>query len=162
MKLTDLTGKQVEVKNCLGCEIVEEKISVMGGLIFKGKHFSIAQDIELPINGFIILSSNRHIEKFIELTQEEQFELNTLIHKTLKILEKNSVAEEYNIILEEKKGVHLHVWLMPRHKWMIEKFGKVLKNVKEIQKYAKENMRIEENLSKIQQTCNLLKSQLNK
>ena len=30
----------------------------------------------------------------------------------------------YNRLLkEEKENRHFHVWIMPRHKWMIEKFG---------------------------------------
>ena len=78
----------------------------------------------------------------------------------MKILETNHVCEEYNIILEEK-DCHFHVWLMPRHKWMIEKFGNVLKNIKAIQNYSFENLRTKENIDKIANTCELLKRELN-
>ena len=49
---------------------------------------------------------------------------------------------------------------MPRHKWMLEKFGKVLKNIKQIQGYALENMRTKENLNQIKETCEILKREL--
>lgn len=44
---------------------------------------------------------------------------------------------------------------------MIEKFGKVLKNIKPIQEYAIQNMKTQENLDKIKSTCELLKRELN-
>lgn len=162
MKLIDMTGKEVEIRDCLGCEIANGTIDIFGGLLYQGKHFTVAQDFELPIDGFIIIFSKRHVEKFIDLSYDEQIELTTLINKTLKILEENNIAEEYNIILEEKAGYHFHVWLMPRHKWMIEKFGKVLKNIKTIQDYAIQNMKTQEIFDKIKNTCELVKKELNK
>ncbi len=160
--MIDLIGNEVEIKNCLGCEIVSGQIDVFGGILFQSEHFVIAQDFELPIEGFFIITSKRHIKKFVELSTDEQMELMQIINKSLKILEENEVAEEYNIILEEKESVHFHVWLMPRHKWMIEKFGKVLKNIKPIQDYAIQNMKTEENFDRIKSICNLLKRELNK
>ncbi len=161
MILTDMVGNEFEIKNCLGCEISNGNLDVFGGLLYQGENFAVAQDFELPIDGFIIVFSRRHIERFIDLTCEEQIELTKLISKTLKVLEENKIADEYNIILEEKSGYHFHIWLMPRHKWMIEKFGKVLKNIKPIQDYALQNMRTQENFDKIKETCNLVKSKLN-
>lgn len=100
------------------------------------------------------------MEKFTDLTDEERVVLVNLINRSLNILRENQIAEEFNVILEEKQGYHFHVWLMPRHKWMIEKFGKVLKNIKQIQDYALENMRIKENIDKISQTCEVLRGKL--
>ena len=157
-----MTGKEVEIKKCLGCEITNGNLDVFGGLLYQGEFFAVAQDFELPIEGFIIIFSKRHVEKFIDLSQDEQIELTALINKTLNILEANHIAEEYNIVLEEKAGYHFHVWLMPRHKWMIEKFGKVLKNIKQIQDYAIQNMKTQEYFDKIKSTCELVKKELNK
>ena len=122
--ILDLTGSEQELINCMGCEIISGHLKPFGGILFKNENFFIAQDFELPIDGFIIISSVRHIEKYTELTENEQIDLTKIINKTLKILEDNNIAEEYNIIFEEKKGYHFHIWLMPRHKWMIEKYGK--------------------------------------
>ena len=159
--ILDLTGNEQEIKNCMGCEIINGDLKPFGGILFKNENFIITQDFELPIDGFIIITSVRHISKYTELTESEQIDLTKIINKTLKILEDNNIAEEYNIILEEK-NCHFHVWLMPRHKWMIEKFDKVLKNIKPIQDYAVKNFKTEENFNKIKQTCELLKRELNK
>ena len=161
-KIIDLTGKEQEFNGCMGCEIINENLLPYGGILYKDDSFLITQDVELPINGFIIISSVRHIEKFTELTETEQIKLTKLINKTLNLLRSNNVSEEFNIILEEKHNYHFHVWLMPRHKWMLEKFGKVLKNIKPIQDYALENLRTDENFAEIAKTCEILKQELNK
>ena len=160
-EIKDLTGKSYNINDCLGCEIAKENILPFGGMLFKNENFVVVQDFELPINGFIIISTIRHIESYCEMSASERIELGDLIDKTLKILKDNNIAKEYNIILEEKKGYHFHIWLMPRHKWMIEKFGSVLKNIKSIQQYAFENMRNDQVFQEIKQTCELLKKSLN-
>jgi len=160
--IKDLTGKEQTLNGCLGCEIANKNLIPFGGILYKDKYFTITQDFELPIDGFIVISTIKHIEKFTDLTNDERITLINLINKTLSILRENKVAEEFNIILEEKQGYHFHIWLMPRHKWMIEKFGKVLKNIKQIQDYSLDNLRTKENIDKIAQTCNILKIELNK
>ena len=160
--IEDLTGKKQNLNACLGCEIINENLTPFGGILYKDNEFAITQDFELPINGFIIISSVRHIEKFTELNESEQVKLINLINRTLNILRENNVAEEFNIILEEKKGIHFHIWLMPRHKWMKDKFSKILKNIKEIQEYAVKNMKTAENFNEILKTCEILKTELNK
>ena len=37
-----------------------------------------------------------------------------------KILRKNNICDRFDIIFEEKEHRHLHVWIMPRHRWMEE------------------------------------------
>lgn len=160
MELINLVGEKVEVKECLGCEIVKGKLDAFGGILYNGEYFTLTQDFELPINGFLIITSKRHIAKYIELTQMERLELQDIIFKALKILEENNIAEEYNVILEEK-AYHFHVWLMPRHKWMIDKFGKVLKNIKPIQEFAIKYMKTKENIELIKNTCELIKREMN-
>ena len=161
-KIIDLTGKEQSFDGCMACAINEGKFNFMGSDIFKGEYFSVLQDAELPIGGFVVIASNRHVEKLTELNSEEQKNLIELINKCLTALQKFGISEEYNVVLEEKAGYHFHVWLMPRAKWMIEKFGKVLKNIKPIQDYAKENMKTPENINKIKNTCELLKNELSK
>jgi len=161
-KILDITGKKQDLNGCMGCEIINANLKPFGGVLYKNDNFFITQDFELPIDGFIIISSIRHVEKFTDLNDNERINLMSLINKTLKILRENNVCEEFNIILEEKQGYHFHVWLMPRHKWMIEKFGKVLKKIKPIQDYALKNLRTEENINKISNTCNILKRELNR
>ena len=161
-KFIDLSGEEKSYSQCMGCGLINGEFEPFGGLIYKSKNFNIAQDVELPIDGFLIISTNRCINKFSELGNEEVEELGKLIKTVLSILENNKIAEEYNIIFEEKPGVHFHVWLMPRHKWMIEKFGKVIKNIKQIQEYSIENMKTPVNLNMIYNTCSLVRNELQK
>ena len=160
--IVDFTGKKQVLKGCLGCECASGNLVAGVGVLYKNKNLYVLQDFELPIDGFIIISPNRHVEKFTELSQEEQVDIFSVANKILHILESNGVAEEYNLILEEKQGIHLHLWLMPRHKWMIEKYGNVIKNIKAIQEYSLQNLRTKENINKVLQTCELIKKEMNK
>ncbi len=160
--VVDLTGNSQPLNGCLGCEIISGNIKPFGGILYKSKNFCVTQDLELPIEGFIIISSIRHVEKLNQLNDEERTELISLAIKITDILTDNDICNDFNLILEEKPNVHFHMWVMPRHQWMQEQFGKVLKNIKPIQDYAINNMRTPENFAKIQSTCNLLKTELNK
>ncbi len=162
MLVKDIIGNEYEIDKCLGCEIASKNLNPIGGILYQNDYFTVAQDFELPIEGFIIISSIKHYERLSDLSDEERINLIELINKTLKLLKKYKVADEYNVILEEKEGYHFHVWLMPRQKWMIEKFGKVLKNIKLIQEYAILNMKTKENIKKIEKICERLKNDLNK
>lgn len=162
MKIKDIMGVEHELNGCLGCEIVNKNLKPVGGIIYKNEYFVVTQDFELPIDGFIVISSIRHVEQLAELSDKERMNLIDLINKIINILKSNNIAEEYNIILEEKRDYHFHVWLMPRHKWMQEKFGKIMKHIKEIQEYAIQNMQTKENIEKIIKTCEIVRTELNK
>lgn len=158
--ITDLTGAQQELNGCLGCEIAKGNLKTFGGILYESDDFLVMQDYELPINGFIIIATKYHIEKLTDLSELAQIKLIKLTSRLLSILRENYIAEEYNVILEEKAGYHFHVWLMPRHKWMLEKFGKVLKNIKPIQEYALKNLRDEKSIKEIDKTCEIIKTQM--
>ena len=159
--IKNILGEEVNIENCLGCEIVSGDIKPVGGILYKDDYFVVCQDFELPINGFIIISTVKHCERFCELTDDERIKMINLVNKIIKLLRSYDVCEEFNMIFEEKENIHFHVWIMPRHKWMKEKFGKIIKNIKEIQDYALENMRDEDNVECIIDTCNKLRKDLN-
>ena len=158
--IIDLTGKEHELNGCLGCEIANGNLKTFCGILYESNDFLVMQDYELPINGFIVISSKKHVEKLTELDENAQINLMKIISKLLSVLRANNIAEEYNLILEEKKGYHFHVWLMPRHDWMIQKFGKVLKNIKNIQEYALQNLRDEASIKEIEKTCMIVKNEM--
>ena len=85
-----------------------------------------------------------------------------LVNKIINLLRSYGVCDEFNMIFEEKENIHFHVWIMPRHKWMKEKFGKIIKNIKEIQDYAVNNMKDIDNIENIKGICKRLKFDLNK
>ena len=90
-KIIDLTGKEQELNGCMGCEVACGNLVPFGGVLYQDEQFVITQDVELPINGFIIISTVRHIEKFTELTDDERMNLTNLINKTLKERSNNNI-----------------------------------------------------------------------
>ena len=90
--ILDLTGSEQELINCMGCEIISGHLKPFGGILFKNENFFIAQDFELPIDGFIIISSVRHIEKYTELTELGDFSWKKIIAQILidKLLEEDT------------------------------------------------------------------------
>ncbi len=157
MNITSYDGEDYEVNGCLGCFLKKNNINIL----YKDETFNVAQDFELPINGFIIISANKHISSINDLTEIEQLKLIKLISKVLKLLKSYGICENYNIVQEEKSDYHFHVWLMPSHKWMKDKFGNTLKNIKSIQEYSKNNLKTKDNLRDISITCKKLKRDLN-
>lgn len=156
-------GKMIDVGECMGCTIVKnfENNNICPGKIAKTKNFTIAQDFELPINGFIVISSVRHIKSINEMTAEEKQELITLIDVLISSLSKINICDQYNVIWEEKDNYHFHVWLMPRHPHLREVIGtNITKKIGDLFEYAKLNLRTEENLKEINITIENLKAEL--
>ena len=156
-------GNMVDFGDCMGCTIANSfsgKSEVLGQVI-KTKNFNIAQDSELPIDGFMVIGSVRHIKSINEMIMEEKQELIILIDETIRALKKLGVCDEYDVVWEEKEGSHFHVWLMPRHKYLLDAMGtNIIKKVGELFDYAKENLRTEENLKKVFDTIEKLKKEL--
>lgn len=156
-------GKMIDVGDCMGCA----KAKWLGdtennpGEVLRTKNFDISQDFELPINGFIVIGSIRHIESINEMTSEEKLELITLIDTVIASLKKLNVCSQYDVVWEEKDNNHFHAWLMPRHKYLLDAMGtNIMKKVGELFAYAKENLRTEENLKAIFDTIEKLKKEL--
>ncbi len=160
--IIDVEGNEQSFEGCMACEINKGNLKLFGDVLYENEFFNVMQDIELPIDGFIVIATKRHVEKLTELSDAERTSLMEIANKCLTVLRANAVCDEYTLILEEKKNYHFHLWLMPRADWMIKKFGKVLKNIKPIQEYAKEHLRTPENLANIAKTCEILKKELNK
>ena len=156
-------GEMIDVGECMGCTKAKSvgNIDISPGEIVRTKNFDISQDFELPINGFIIIGSVRHIESINEMTTEEKQELITLIDVVIMSLKKIGVCSQYDVVWEEKAGNHFHAWLMPRHKYLLEAMGtNIMKKIGELFAYAKNNLRTEENLNTIYKTIDLLKLEL--
>ena len=162
MIIEDFTGKKHEIKNCLGCEIANGSVVYDGCDIYRSKNFGVMQDFEIPINGFIIIAPNRHVETFSELSGDELSELAKLISRVMAALKSLKISDYFDFVFEEKPGRHLHFWIVPKPDWMTQMFGKVLKNIKQIQDYAIKNLKTPENIKQINLTCKNLKKILNK
>lgn len=154
--------KMINIGDCMGCTKAENTDpNINPGEIIRTKNFDVSQDFELPINGFIVIGSIRHVESTNEMTTEEKQELITLIDVIIASLKKLKVCLQYDVVWEEKENNHFHVWLMPRHKYLLEAMGtNIMKKIGELFDYAKSNLRTEENLNAIYDTIEKLKIEL--
>ena len=132
---------------CIGCGIVKEKFCVPGGSIFENNSFVLHQDPEYPIATFFIITAKRHFKHFYEMTDLEYNDYMEIVKFTREMLKKLDIADEYAIINEERSN-HFHTWFFPRLTWM-DNFGHSISEVRNIMKYAQQNMNNDNNIKEV-------------
>lgn len=155
MIINDILNNQLDCE-CIGCSIGSGHMIPPGGIIFQTNNFILHQDPEIPIKGFLIVASKKHIKSISQLTYEESQELFGLVYSARMALGSLEDIIEVSIIQEERSG-HFHLWLLPRYKWMNDKFQNSLSTIREIMIYAKENHKTKENIEEILLTVHKLK-----
>lgn len=154
-KMTDILGNTYEY-NCLGCEIASKKITPPGGIIYEDETFILASDPEVPLKGFLIVNVKRHINSLTELSIDEQHRMIEIVSKAITVLKDLNITKEVTLVQEERSK-HFHMWIFPNQDWMIEKFGKGIVYLRDICKYAQENVTKEE-LDEVMETIELIKN----
>lgn len=149
----------IDFTGCPACAYANHEFSLPCGIAYENERFILSQDWELPIQGFFVVSPKKCIEKFEQLNSDEKMEMFDIIDKTIKILRNNNICDRFNVIFEEKENTHFHIWIMPRHKWMINLTNGIMKNIGQIFEYARSTMRTEENYSKINAITNIVKKE---
>lgn len=136
--------------DCLGCSIANGEIKIPGGIIYDGKAVVLGADPEIPIPGFLILTSKRHVNSFSQYTKEERDEISNVLYYAEKALKELKIADTFTIV-QEDRSKHFHIWVFPRYKWMVEQFGDGISHLRDISQYAKEHATDEEkeNIMKI-------------
>jgi diadenosine tetraphosphate (Ap4A) HIT family hydrolase len=147
MTFTDILNREWTCQ-CIGCSIASGEVLSPGGIIAETKNFRLDQDPEIPIKGFLIISSKSHIRSISQLSSEESRELFDLVYRARIALNSISDIKEVTIIQEERSG-HFHLWLLPRYEWMNERFANSLSTVREIMAYSKNNLKSDENIESI-------------
>lgn len=147
--------------NCIGCSIGNGEIVPPGAIITDTKNFVLHQDPEVPIKGFLIIATKRHIKSISELSQEESRELFDLVYEARIAMKDIVDIHEVTIIQEERSG-HFHLWLLPRYEWMNDKFPNSLSSIREIMSYSKENLKTKENIDEVLLVANKLKDAFKK
>ncbi|MCL5410898.1 MAG: hypothetical protein M1324_03540 [Patescibacteria group bacterium] len=164
MEIIDIYNNKT-VADCLSCSINSGEYKVPCGLICSTEYFGVNQDCEIPIPGFIIVSSKRHIQRIDEFTEDERKDFIDLIVKVRRGMREVLDIEQVDIIVAElpdRKGEdHFHIWFYPVTKESIEKFGTGIKAVKPMMNYAKENLKTPENIKKIEECAEILKTYMN-
>ena len=146
--------------DCIGCAISSGRIVPPGGVIKETGNFLLHQDPEVPIEGFLILTAKKHVRSITELSQSARYELMDLMYKAISAIKKLKISEEVTIIQEERSQ-HLHPWIFPRHTWMEPLFSSGVSNYRDVMAYAKTNNKDAENIQKVMNTVETLKTVIN-
>ena len=152
--IVDLTGKTKKIA-CLGCDRENGLIDL--GNIVKSEYFDAHQDYEIPIPGFVIISSRRHIQSIDEFTDDEQQDFIRFLCRLRSAQRQFLGIEVIYLVQEEDTSHHFHVWMFPRYDWMEEKFGRKIQSVRPIMEYARENMKTEANIQEVEAATQKLK-----
>lgn len=157
--MINYANQEVKVDGCLGCAYANHQFSLPCGIAYENDRFTLSQDWELPIVGFMVISPKRCIHKFNELTSDERVEMFNIIDETIRVLKNNNVCDNFNVVFEEKY-THFHVWIMPRHEWMNKLTDNIIGNLDMIFDYAIETFKTEEVFNMIQKVNDVLRSEL--
>ncbi len=125
-------------------------------VILTTDNFIVAQDWEVPIAGFFILSTKRKIRSISEFNEEEAREFGVLIKKVrIGMGEALDINDVY--FFQNEDSVHgFHLWMFPRYEWMKE-FGAKIESVRPIMKYAQGLEITEELLSEVKKSATLMR-----
>ncbi len=156
-KMINYLNEEIEFEGCPGCAYANHEFELPCGMAYEDEKFTLSQDWELPIQGFMVLSPKRCVDKFSKLTEEEKIEMFKIVDKTIKILRNNNICDNFNVIFEEKENRHFHIWIMPRQKWMKSIVDDIIDNIGKIFEYAKLNFRTEDNYLKIKEITEIIK-----
>ncbi len=156
-EIVDIKGNKKQI-GCLGCAIQSGEAESSGGSIATTKYFDAQQDYEIPIPGFVILASKRHLQSVDEFTQEEREDFIEFLCRLRKTIRQALDIQVVYLIQEEDTSHHFHVWVFPRYDWMVEKFGREIQSVRPIMEYARENLKTEENLKKVDEATEKLRN----
>lgn len=150
-------NKKLEFDGCPGCAYAKHEFVLSCDIAYEDDMFILSQDWELPIQGFFVLSSKKCVDKLSDFSKNERDLMFDIVDKTIKILKENDVCDSFNVIFEEKKNKHFHVWIMPRCSWMSDVSYDIIDNIGEIFKYAKEHFKTEDNYSEIKKITQVIK-----
>ena len=151
--ITDFTGKSKEFE-CLAC--ARENWEITLGNIVKTMHFDAHQDYEIPIPGFVIISSRRHIQSIDEFTESEQADFIKLLCR-VRLAQREVSGIDAVYLFQADSAKHFHIWLFPRFDWMDEKFGTKIQSVRPIMEYARENLMTDESIMEVEVMTKKLK-----
>ena len=145
----------MELSDCIGCNIRDGKMIPFGGIIYETENFSLAQDAEVLLDGFLIIQSKRHVRSIEEFSEEENIELAKLLYKTRKAIKDLNICEQV-ILVQEETSRHFHIWIFPEYDWIKKQFGKGIKYLRDINDYIIANV-TDDDKEKVLETINKLK-----
>lgn len=160
-KLVSADNQKVNVE-CIGCAQAKGEIEIVGGFVLETDLFTLSQDFEIPIPGFMILVSKRHFRNITQLTDAERSEFIDILIRSRRAMSEALNINEVTIVQEEKSETsHFHIWLFPWYDWMKE-IGNGLSSIKQLMEYSRNNQKTKENLTRVRNASKKIKNYLNK
>ncbi len=129
-------------------------------IVFQTDQFLVAQDCEIPIPGFFILSSKRGIQSMSEFTPSEEKEFAALLVRVRRGMRDVLGIQEVYFFQNEDSEHGFHVWLFPRHDWM-EPFGRKIESVKPIMHHARGHLKNEVTFYEVEEAIQKMKVYFN-
>ena len=121
MKTKDFLGNGWDI-TCMGCAVSDGSMRVPGGIIQKTKYFCVHQDPLIPIEGFLVIASTRHIQSIFEMENAEYEDFSKLLWNAHHAIKEVTKIERLTVIQEEGSH-HFHLWFFPWTKKVIEQYG---------------------------------------
>lgn len=121
MKTRDFQGNEWNI-DCMGCAISDQSMLVPGGIILRTQHFCIHQDPLIPLPGFLVIASVRHIQSISEMHEAEYAEFSKLVRATHHAI-KDATKIDHLTIVQEESSMHFHLWFFPWTQDVIERYG---------------------------------------
>ncbi|MCQ4088415.1 HIT family protein [Saccharibacillus sp. JS10] len=151
-------GRTLEIE-CVSCALTSGLIESTGGVIYESENFHVHQDIAYPIRGLVILAAKRHFYCMDELTDDEQTEYMSLIHKLRSEQRKQLGIEKVYYFYNEDTTHHFHLWMVPRYEWMYE-FGNSVESLRPVLLHARNHMNDDENMKSVEEGVSLLRESM--
>lgn len=106
----------------MGCAISEGSMAVPGGFIQRTQHFCVHQDPLIPLDGFLVIASRRHIRSISEMRDAEYEEFSKLVRDVQLAIKEVTKVEQLTMVQEES-SIHFHLWFFPWTQRVIERYG---------------------------------------
>jgi len=129
-------------------------------VIVETTNFRVAQDWEIPIPAFYIVSSVQARRSIIDFNDSEIIELINLQRVVRRGMKEVLGISDVYFFQNEDSAHGFHIWMFPRHKWMDEKFGRKIESVRSIMDYAVQHMNNKNVYEQINESNHKMKSYL--
>lgn len=106
----------------MGCAVSNLSMPVPGGFIHKTPSFCVHQDPLIPIPGFLVIASVRHIQSIADMTPREYKEFAALV-KTTHSAVKAATGTQQLTLIQEESSAHFHLWFFPWAPSIIQTYG---------------------------------------
>lgn len=141
VNVTNFMNEEMIFEGCKSCAIGNHAITNLPvGYLYEDELINVTIDPEIPIKGFIVIGTQRHVATTTLMTRDERIRIEDITNKVKLALE---FLGQKNILLFEDGFVeHYRRWIIPSDDWMFQ-FGRG-KNLKQITMYARKNMTMEQ------------------